>query len=232
MPDREREPEADQPKPPARSAGGADDAQAPAEASEAGQAPAEPSEAAQAPDEASEAAQSPAKPSEAAQAPEPSSPGSRKKAASKQRKGVKRKAKQQEDDPGEDELRKDEPREDEPRKGKRREGKQRKGKQRKDQQRATRRDRLDAAGKERPRFLLSFPDDPQLERLIEAFERGDYALVRREARRVAKRARDPEVRAAARELRRRIDPDPLAVYLLLAAVALLLFLIVWAYHVQ
>jgi hypothetical protein len=162
-----------------------------------------------------------------ARSPEPSSQGSRKKRSGKQRKGVKRKAKQQEDELGEDE-----PRSKKPRKDELREDEPRKGKQRKAERRGTKRNPLDAAGNERPPFLLSFPEDPQLERLIGAFERGDYALVRREARRVAKRARDPEVRAAARELRRRIDPDPLAVYLLLAAVALLLFLIVWAYHVQ
>jgi hypothetical protein len=40
------------------------------------------------------------------------------------------------------------------------------------------------------------------------------------------------VRAAALELRRRIDPDPLSTYIVLISVALLLFLLVWAYAVQ
>ena len=39
----------------------------------------------------------------------------------------------------------------------------------------------------------------------------------------------PQVREAARELLKRIDPDPLTKYLLLAAFALLVFLVVWAY---
>jgi hypothetical protein len=152
---------------------------------------------------------SPAEAGEAGQAPKPSS---RQKRSGKQREAGERMDRQQEAKP--------------------RKGKPGKDEQRKIERRGKKRNPLDAAGNERPPFLLSFPEDPQLERLIQAFERGNYALVRREARRVAKRARDPEVRAAARELRRRIDPDPLAVYLLLAAVALLSFLTVWAYHVQ
>jgi hypothetical protein len=71
------------------------------------------------------------------------------------------------------------------------------------------------------------PGDPEIERLEEAFERGDYALVRAEAGRLAKEAERDEVRRAARALLRRIDPDPLAVVLLLAAMALLAFLALW-----
>lgn len=89
---------------------------------------------------------------------------------------------------------------------------------------------LDAAGMERPTFLLDFPEDPELERLIEAFEGGNYALVRREAEPLAARTKDPEVRDAALELRRRIDPDPLAKGLLALSVLLLLFLTIWAYR--
>ncbi|WP_437967101.1 hypothetical protein WMF04_47410 [Sorangium sp. So ce260] len=103
--------------------------------------------------------------------------------------------------------------------------------------------------------------NPELVRLEEAFERGDYALVRAGAKRLlsgaepddlrgvpsAKRhssrppgqseaqrddAEDAEgervdARRAARELLRRVDPDPLAVALLLAAIALLAFLSLW-----
>ena len=88
---------------------------------------------------------------------------------------------------------------------------------------------LDAHGRERPRFLLAFPRHPELERLIEAFERGDFALVRREAPALADRTDDPAVRAAALELRRRIDPDPMLKFLVLASLALLLFLTAYAY---
>jgi hypothetical protein len=68
-----------------------------------------------------------------------------------------------------------------------------------------------------------------LQRLTDAYQRGDYRLVRQAAEALAERTDDAAVRKAARELRRRIDPDPLARYLLVAAAALLLFLVVWAY---
>jgi hypothetical protein len=89
---------------------------------------------------------------------------------------------------------------------------------------------LDSNGMERPRFLLDYPEDPRLDRLIAAFESGNYALVRREAETVAKGATDPAVRDAALELRRRIEPDPLAKYLLLIAALLLIYLVAWAYR--
>jgi hypothetical protein len=91
------------------------------------------------------------------------------------------------------------------------------------------RDLLDADGRERARFLLDFPEHPELERLTAAFEAGNYALVRREAPKLVERARSPAVRDAASELARRIEPDPLAKYLWAASVALLLFLVVWTY---
>jgi hypothetical protein len=89
---------------------------------------------------------------------------------------------------------------------------------------------LDATGRERPRFLLGFPEDPDLTRLSRAFEAGNYALVREEAEALAERTESPAVRAAALELRRRIDPDPLAKYLLALTAALLLSLAYFAYH--
>ncbi len=88
---------------------------------------------------------------------------------------------------------------------------------------------LDAAGRERPRFVLSFPSDPELDRLVAAFERGDFAAVRAGAMPLAERAEDERVRDAALELRRRIDPDPLIRYLLLASVVLLVVLVLHAY---
>jgi hypothetical protein len=88
---------------------------------------------------------------------------------------------------------------------------------------------LDASGRERPMFLLGFPKHPDLEPLIQAFEMGNYALVRRDAPALAERADDPAVRDAALELRRRIDPDPLYKYLLAASVVLLAFLTAFAY---
>jgi hypothetical protein len=92
------------------------------------------------------------------------------------------------------------------------------------------RDPLDKNGMERPKFLLEYPEDPALERLITAFENGNYALIRREADAVAKATQDPAVRDAALELRRRIEPDPLAKYLLSIAAILLVYLVAWAYR--
>ncbi|HEY6080660.1 MAG TPA: hypothetical protein VIW29_17720 [Polyangiaceae bacterium] len=89
---------------------------------------------------------------------------------------------------------------------------------------------LDRAGRERPRFLLAFPDHPEIARLSAAFEAGNYALVRAEAEGVAERADSEAVRDAALELRRRISPDPLSKYLLALTAALLLFLAYFAYH--
>ena len=92
-----------------------------------------------------------------------------------------------------------------------------------------RRDPLDASGRERPRFLLDYPEDPELDRLIAAFEAGDYAQVRRLAPQIAEHATNRAVRDAAREIRSRIDPDPLIRYLLFASIALLLFVVAYVY---
>jgi hypothetical protein len=97
---------------------------------------------------------------------------------------------------------------------------------------STRRSPLDAKGNERPVFLLDFPEDPELERMIAAFEAGNYAEVRRLSVGVIEGAKDQDVRNAALELRRRIEPDPLSTYIVVISAALLLFLLVWAYAVQ
>ena len=91
---------------------------------------------------------------------------------------------------------------------------------------------LDARGGERPAFVLEFPRDPELDRLVRAFEAGNYALLRSDAAGVAARATDPVVREAALELRRRIDPDPLARALLVLSVLLLVALTIWAYQLD
>lgn len=76
------------------------------------------------------------------------------------------------------------------------------------------------------------PDHPALRELLDAFERGDHRFVRERAPRLAEETSEsaPEVARAARELRARLDPDPLAIKLILASVALLIFLSAWAYH--
>lgn len=73
-------------------------------------------------------------------------------------------------------------------------------------------------------FARAWPEDPELRPLVEAFSRGNYAYVRQNAAGVAERASDPKVKAAARDLRRRIDPDPVAGVLLLVAIGLLVML--------
>lgn len=91
------------------------------------------------------------------------------------------------------------------------------------------RSELDAQGRERPRFLLDFPADPDLDKLVHAFEAGDFATIRTDAEALADKSEDPLVRDAALELRRRIDPDPLVKYILLASVLLLAFLVLYVY---
>lgn len=84
-----------------------------------------------------------------------------------------------------------------------------------------------------PAFARSFPRHPQLDALLAAFEQGDYATVRREAPKLARSTGDDapgdDVRRAAKELLRRIEPDRLAILLLSLPVLLLGFLTVWYY---
>ena len=89
---------------------------------------------------------------------------------------------------------------------------------------------LDVSGAERPAFHAWFPRHEELEVLVRAFEVGNYALVRERAPKLAQGAESEKVRAAARELLARIEPDPLMKYLLLAATLLLVFLAFYAYR--
>jgi hypothetical protein len=81
----------------------------------------------------------------------------------------------------------------------------------------------------RPPFARKYPRDPSLDGLVASFVAGDYATVREAAPELADKASDPAVAEAARDLRRRLDPDPMAVWLLVGTGALLLFMIVWFY---
>ncbi len=65
----------------------------------------------------------------------------------------------------------------------------------------------------RPSFASDFPRVPELDALVEAFERGDYARVRAEAPKLASSTEDAAVRDAARTLVDRTRPDRLAVAL-------------------
>lgn len=88
---------------------------------------------------------------------------------------------------------------------------------------------LDADGRERPRFLLKYPKDPELQLLVAAFERGDYQAVNQGAPALIKKTKDKRVRRAAKELVERTRPDPLMKYLLIISVLLLLYLVAVAY---
>lgn len=86
---------------------------------------------------------------------------------------------------------------------------------------------MDAPAPPRPAFAKTFPRDPELDRLVELFEQGNYAKVREEAPSVLAGAEDEEVRAAVREIQRRLQPDPLAVGLVAVAALLLAVLAGW-----
>jgi hypothetical protein len=86
-----------------------------------------------------------------------------------------------------------------------------------------------ARGPKRPRFLETLPDDPTLRELGEAFEAGNYARVRAEAPKLAQSSEREDVRAAAADLARRIEPDPLVKYLFVLAGLLLLAVAAFAY---
>ncbi len=91
-------------------------------------------------------------------------------------------------------------------------------------------------------FTKSFPDNPELRSLVVAFEQGRYDVVRQLAPRLAEAttdpheyrqpAVDPEVASAAKEIRRRIEADPLAVKILLGVLVLLVLLTSWSYLVH
>jgi hypothetical protein len=86
-----------------------------------------------------------------------------------------------------------------------------------------------ARGPKRARFRETLPDDAALRELAEAFEAGNYARVRAEAPKLAKSSEREDVRAAAADLARRIEPDPLVKYLFVLAVLLLLAIAAFAY---
>ena len=78
-----------------------------------------------------------------------------------------------------------------------------------------------------PRFAKDFPRNPELDALVAAFARGDYATVREGAPKLASATTDEAVRRAAETLRARIEPDPTSKALFLIAAALLVLLTAW-----
>ncbi|WP_394851215.1 hypothetical protein [Pendulispora rubella] len=78
-----------------------------------------------------------------------------------------------------------------------------------------------------PSFARSFPRNGALDDLVRAFASGNYRKVHDQAPELASRATDPAVRDAARVLLERLQPDPLAKIILLAAVMLLAVMATW-----
>lgn len=89
--------------------------------------------------------------------------------------------------------------------------------------------RLDPQGRERPRFIFSYPDDPELAKLTVAFERGDFRSVGSGAKALIGATQNPEVKAAAEDLLLRIQPDPLVLRFWVIAVVVFMFLVTWSY---
>lgn len=76
----------------------------------------------------------------------------------------------------------------------------------------------------RPGFAAHFPRDEELDRLVRAFNDGDYRRVREEAPALASRTKDAAIRSAAQELRERIDPSRASLVMLVLAAVLLALL--------
>jgi len=81
----------------------------------------------------------------------------------------------------------------------------------------------------RARFLDDFPEHEGLSRAAAAFENGNYAEVGRLCQSLLESETDDEVRACAKDLKRRIEPDRLIVGILWASFALLALITLWAY---
>lgn len=79
----------------------------------------------------------------------------------------------------------------------------------------------------RPAFTKAFPRTPDLDDVVGAFARGDYARVRSQAIRLEQSTSDADVRKAARMLFDRTRPDPIGVALLIIAALLLGTMALW-----
>ncbi len=75
-----------------------------------------------------------------------------------------------------------------------------------------------------PAFAKDYPNDPALDALVAAFDRGDFGRVRREAPRLARAAPSDAVRLAAEELALRTRPDRLSIVFFGLTALLLVFL--------
>ncbi|HRI64610.1 MAG TPA: hypothetical protein PK156_10225 [Polyangium sp.] len=78
-----------------------------------------------------------------------------------------------------------------------------------------------------PPFAQHYPHDETLDALLVTFERGNYAAVREGAQKILKSDAKKAVKQAAEDLLRRLEPDPLAHYMLGISVLLLVFFTIW-----
>ncbi len=82
-----------------------------------------------------------------------------------------------------------------------------------------------------PTFARGYPPHDQLDALVRAFEDGDYRTVRAGATALAAATEDATLRAAARDLAQRTQPDPMAKWLFAAAALLMVGLFgYWVMH--
>lgn len=78
-----------------------------------------------------------------------------------------------------------------------------------------------------PPFAQRYPHDDTLDALLVTFEQGNYAAVREGAQKLLTSDAKPAVKQAAEDLLRRLEPDPLAHYMLGISVLLLVFFSIW-----
>lgn len=79
----------------------------------------------------------------------------------------------------------------------------------------------------RPVFAKDFPPDADLDRILDLFDRGNFALAREGAQALLKRSEDDDVRSAARQILKRMEPEPAATYLIAISAVLLAILAGW-----
>jgi hypothetical protein len=82
----------------------------------------------------------------------------------------------------------------------------------------------------RPPFAAGYPDDARLDRALELLRVGNYRAMRALVEPLTLGDGEPAVAAAARDLVRRISPDPIAFVLLGVTALLLLTLTLWSLH--
>jgi len=87
-----------------------------------------------------------------------------------------------------------------------------------------RRTRKQKAGGRRPPFARGYPPGEDIDTLLEAMRVGNHALVRRRTAELLEQSDDEATKTAARDLRRRLSPDPTSIYLWALGVALAIVL--------